>query len=1073
MIWFLSSRKNINTTKCVCCLALLVYIGLATSLAVAVVPTATLTSIPVKPIGDLIHETWSVDDGLPQSTIRSMAQTRDGYLWFATHEGVARFDGQKFTVFNEANTPALRGSGVAALREARDGSLYLGLRDGGLVRYQREEFTAVIPVGGLPKGSVSVLEEDGSGRLWIGTSGGGLATLSVADNTTRGYTTLEGLPHDIVTAIRTTASGDVWIGTFGGLSLVRNGKLTSRPTGEKIDTIYISSILEDSSGRLWVATYGNGLYCREAMKPAAGATGGAEKSDVRPRLQSGTQAGSPSGPQFRSYTRRDGLASDTLTRVFEDRAGNIWLGSLEGIQRFSNTATNPKLSASSGGLFETYNSRNGLSNNFVRDILQDVEGSMWFGTDRGIDRFREGLFTTWGAQRGLSEEFSRTVLEDRSGAIWVGTSDGLFRFSGQNIRRYGRKEGLLNSAILSLTEGQDGTIWVGTNAGGMHRLRQDRLENLGGKLGLGASSVRSILETRDGALWMGTNTGLYRVERAERVALEMMKTKTAGPSAGGMVRRYRGVDGLAGDQVISLYEDSANVVWVGTREGLATINNGIITKHAQLGSSGPILSISADAKDELTITTANGFALIMAGKAHLFQSAQGIPARAFLSAVDDQKGHLWLCSNQGIVRLNNQELKEVIAGKRERVTPDFYGRSDGMATVQCNGGSAPAAWRTRDGRLMFATARGVAMVDAVKQSKPNLMPPPVHITSVLVDSESMPLTGHVVMRPGKHRLEILYVGLSLADPAKVRYRYRLHGFDPEWIEAGSERRAIYTNLEPGQYQFQVRASNNDGLWNDDGAMLTIDYQPQFFERGVFRWMAALLLVALGFTAYFVRVRILRHQAFSLQQLVDERTRDLALEKEKLERTNEEKASLLVQVKEQSAAYEQLSKTDALTGLANRRELERFLSLEFERAWRNQRPLCVVLADLDQFKQVNDQFSHAVGDDVMRTVARILMEGCRAIDMVARYGGEEFAIVLPETEIAEARLLCERLRSEVEKFNWSSIRPGLSITMSFGIAAHTAHTANTADPAMDHDKLLDAADAQLYAAKRAGRNKVLG
>ena len=177
---------------------------------------------------------------------------------------------------------------------------------------------------------------------------------------------------------------------------------------------------------------------------------------------------------------------------------------------------------------------------------------------------------------------------------------------------------------------------------------------------------------------------------------------------------------------------------------------------------------------------------------------------------------------------------------------------------------------------------------------------------------------------------------------------------------------------------------------------------------------------------------------------------------------------MVQVKEQSSAYEKLSKADALTGLANRRELERFLSLEFERAWRNQRPLCVVLADLDEFKMVNDQFSHAVGDDVLRTIGQILMDGCRAIDMVARYGGEEFAIVLPETEIAEARLLCERLRAQVEQFNWQSIRPELRMTMSFGIAANTA-----TEIAMDHYKLLDAADEQLYGAKRAGRNCVRG
>jgi diguanylate cyclase (GGDEF)-like protein len=1020
-------------------------------------PTSALDSS--KPISDFIHETWSVDDGLPQSTVRSIAQTRDGYIWFATHEGAARFDGRKFTVFNEANTKALRGSGIAALRAARDGSLYVGLRDGGLVRLQGEKFDVVSPTGGLPKGSVSVLEEDASGAMWIGTSGGGVAKLSVADNKTQIFTTAQGLPHDIVTSIRPSASGDVWIGTFAGLSSIRAGAgggtstLVTRPTGESLDTTYISSILHDRRGGLWIATYGSGLYYQPPAQ---------NKLKMVPQIATRNAADATTS-RFRLYMRRDGLVSDTLTRLFEDSAGSIWVGSLEGVQRLRMADD-----GNSVATFETYNAQSGAANNFIRDIAEDTEGSLWLGTDRGIERFRDGRFTTWGLQRGLTEQFARTVLEDKSGAIWVGTSDGLFRFADQKVRRFGREEGLLNSAILSLTESRDGSIWVGTNAGGLHRLRGDQFENWNEKLGLGAASVRAILDTRDGALWIGTNTGLYRA----------MPNNVNGPG----VRHFHAAEGLPGEQVMSLLEDHNGLVWVGTREGLATISNSIITKHAELAASGPILSISADVAGDVVVTTANGIAKIMGGKAYLFQAAQGLPARAFLSAVDDRKGSLWLCSNQGIVRVANSELQEIVAAKRERAAPEYFGRSDGMATVQCNGGSGPAAWRTRDGRLMFATARGLAVVDAGKEVKPNTLAPPVHITGVVVDAEAVALPGiisanaaspapNLILPPGKHRIDISYVGLSLQDPEKVSYRYRLVGFDQDWVKAGSERRAVYTNLAPGQYQFQVIASNNDGVWNERGAVLDIEYRPQFFERALFRWLSALCVLALGVTAYFARVRLLRRQANSLRQLVDERTKDLAREKEKLELTNEEKARLLVQVKEQSEAYEKLSKEDALTGLANRRELTRFLSLELERARRSQRSLCVVLADLDQFKAVNDEFSHAAGDEVLRVVGQILQNGCRAIDMVSRYGGEEFAIVLPDTDLAEARLLCERLRSEIEKYSWGEIRLSLSVTMSFGIAAAVFATSTTL--AINHDKLLDAADAELYNAKRAGRNRVSG
>ncbi len=965
-------------------------------------PAAALDT--AKPIVDFIHESWSVDDGLPQSAIQGMAQTADGYLWFATHEGVARFDGHRFTVFNEANTPPLVGNGISALRAMQDGSLYLGLRDGGLVQYSRGVFRTINPAGGLPRGVVSVLAEDATGALWIGTAGGGLARM--ADNRTTLFTTANGLPHDLVNAIKPTKSGEVWVGTAAGLVMLRDGAVQPRPLGSNADAAYVSCILEDSRGRLWIGTYGDGLY----LKAATG---------------------------LRHFMPRDGLASDTLQRVYEDRAGNIWVGTFEGLQRMHDN------------VFETYNSANGLSNNFVRDLLEDREGNLWIGTDRGIDRLRDGPILAWGARRGIGEEFTRAVLEDHGGNVWVGTADGLYRMSGKSVRHFARRDGLHSGAILSLAESRDGSLWIGTNAGGPYRLRGERIDRVGGTHGLGVASVRTIVEARDGSVWLGTNTGLYQWRR------------------GGVARLLRVADGLPSDQVTSLHEDRAGTIWVATRDGLALVaSDGRLQRHPQLGSTPRTLSIGEDAEGDILVSLGSGFAMVVGDKTYLFQAAQGVPGRSYFNVIDDLQGNLWLCSNQGLVRLSKAELNDVAGGVRKTVEPILYGRSDGMATAQCNGTSEPAAWRTRDGRLLFATARGVAVVQAIKNRQPNLRPPPVHITAVKVDTEQMPLANGIEMTPGKHRIEFAYVGLNYADPDKIRYRYRLYGFDQAWVEAGAERSAVYTNLQPGSYRFQVIAGNSDGVWNEEGATIAVAYRPHFWQQTWFQLLSGLLIAMLALSAYLARMRQLSRQATSLRLLVDERTRDLELEKEKLEAAHDEKASLLVQVKEQSEAYERLSKQDSLTGLANRRELDRLLALEFERAWRNKRPLCVMLADLDHFKAVNDRCSHAVGDDVLRIVSRILLEGCRAIDVVARYGGEEFAIVLPETTIEDAYLLCERLRQRVADYAWTPIHPELKVTISFGIAANNA----MAD-IMDHDKLLDAADERLYEAKRQGRNCV--
>jgi diguanylate cyclase (GGDEF)-like protein len=631
----------------------------------------------------------------------------------------------------------------------------------------------------------------------------------------------------------------------------------------------------------------------------------------------------------------------------------------------------------------------------------------------------------------------------------VGTADGLFRLNGKSVRQFKRADGLVNGAILSLAESHDGSLWIGTNAGGAYRLRGEHVDSVGSKLGLGVASVRSIAETADGSIWLGTNTGLYQFRQ------------------NAMVRLLRTADGLPSDQVISLHEDSIHQLWVGTRDGVALIDvEGRVRAHPELGQTARILSISETTEGAIVVSTGNGFALVSQGKATRFEAAQGVPGRSYFSAIDDGQGHLWLCSNQGLVQLAKRELDEVTSGQRTRVVARLFGRSEGMATAQCNGGSEPAGWRMRDGRLLFATARGVAVVQATVNRQVELGPPPVHITAIDVDAESMPLGKRVDMAPGKHRIEISYVGLNYAEPEKVSYRYRLHGFDADWVNVGSMRRAIYTNLQPGRYRFQVQAANADGVWNELGAALEVAYRPHFWQQAWFQLVSALAIIGIALSVYLARVRQLNQQALSLRELVDERTRDLEREKQKLEAANDEKAQLLVQVKDQSEAYERLSKQDSLTGLANRRELDRRLGLEFERAWRNHRPLCVALADLDFFKSVNDTASHAVGDDVLRIVSRILLDGCRAIDLVARYGGEEFAIVLPETDIADAILLCERLREEVAGYDWDSIHPQLNVTLSLGIADN-----HLRDVIVSHDKLLDAADERLYAAKRQGRNRV--
>lgn len=967
-----------------------------------------------KPLSDLTHQSWSVDDGLPHSTVRSVAQTPDGYLWFATHEGAARFDGIAFTVFNQFNAPALRGSGVATLLVTKNGSLVLGLRDAGLVRYSQGKFEAIRPKGNIPAGTVNLLAEDGAGKLWAAIGSSGLAQISNGE--ARVFTVADGLPSNSVAAATATSDGGLWVGTDSGLAAFRDGRFVVNPTGTWLDSASIAAIVEDRDKRLWIATNGQGIAVRDGGHPH----------------------------NIRRFGRTQGLATDALTRLLVDRNGGVWVGSLEGVYRLT------------GNAFERFATPDGFTNNNVRDIFEDSDGSIWIGTDGGVNRFRDARIATWGVRKGLTEEFSRAVLEDRTGRIWVATADGLFAVTATGVRRYGRAQGLINGAVLSLAEDPNGTLWVGTNGGGIHRLVGENIEPVSVKFGISVVPVRAILAASNGTLWVGTSNGLIKASWKSDVPVSHMQMDA----------------GLPSEQVSALLEDKDGRIWVGTRGGLGIIERGESALVVKLpGMDSSVLALNADMEGRIWVSTSGGLAYVQPGQAasdhrvRRLLSSEGVPEQTYFSALDDHLGQIWTCGNRGIIKISKSQLAELVAGKRQKLEPATYGRSEGMATAQCNGATQPAGWRARDGRLMFPTARGIAIADPAREAGIDLRAPPVHIKEVLVDTErAIPdAAGSINVPPGKHRVEISYVGLSLADPEKVRYRYQLKGFDPDWVDAGREAKAVYTNVGPGKYQFSVLAAREGGAWSEPGAMLTLEHLPRFHETTWFRLLFAVVFIMLVFVIYRGRIAQLNAQRRRLQRMVDERTQDLELEKQKLEATNSEKARLLVQVADAAQAYERLSKEDSLTGLGNRRELDRILAHEFERAVRNVRPLTVALADLDFFKKINDFYSHAVGDDVLREVANILKDGCRSIDMVGRYGGEEFVLVLPEADLDVARQICERLRVAIEGFDWASKNPGLKVTMSFGLAT----LANESS----YERLLALADARLYDAKAGGRNRV--
>ncbi len=763
---------------------------------------------PSKSIAQFGLDAWGTREGLPQNSVQALLQTRNGYLWMGTEEGLVRFDGVRFTVYSTRNTPAFRQNRIEALAEGIDGSLWIGTVDG-LLRKRGDDFTAYGVADGLPNETILALYAEPDGSLWIGTQRGGLACWKDERFVSR-LTRQERLPGDMVTALCRSRDGSLWIGTDAGLARVREGRVVSQTTArEGLPANRVNDILEESNGQVWVAT-----------------TGGLA------RLSEGRAIAVTKSKEFSS-----------INALRQDRGGTIWTGTGRGLTRVRS------------GAVDSFDASDGPPHGVVVVcILEDHEGGLWIGTDGdGLLRLRDAPIVTYGKRDGLTKEFVHAVFEDPQGAVWVGTrGGGLNRLKDGRMSALTTRDGLPHDSVSALTQARDGGLWVGTSGGGIARLKDGHVRVYAKEDGLSSNLIRVLLEDRSGALWIGTSGGgLDRLDQ-------------------GRVTAYSTADGLAGDTVVDLCEDRDGALWIGTTTGLSRFRNGAFRAFREgEGVSYAVRALKSDPDGTLWIGTSGGGLLRMRdGRASPVTARQGLYDDVVFAILDDGAGSLWMSCNRGIFRVARQELEEFFAGKRAAVTSAAYGEADGMKSAECNGGFQPSAWRGRDGRLWFATIRGVAVVDP-KAIRVNRELPPVAFERVIVDGRDLGAGAGQAFAPGSRSIELDYAALSFVSPERMRFKYRLEGVDSDWVDAGPRRAAYYTSLRPGRYVFRVIASNSDGVWNQTGATLPFSVRP-FFWQTLWFSILAFGLVALAAIAIFqVRVRSLRLREEELKRRVAE------------------------------------------------------------------------------------------------------------------------------------------------------------------------------------------------------------
>jgi len=791
------------------------------------------------------RQAWTTDQGLPANHITTLGQTRDQYLWIGTHFGLVRFDGARFTTFNQANTVAMQrtGDAVTSLAEARDGVLWIATSRG-LLALQDGTFTAYYRTNGLAHDTVLSLAPAREGGVWVGTESG-VSRLSAKAHEA---TTIPFFANQPIDAVLESSDGAVWVGTRIGLFRFRAGG-EDRPELVHRVTKFpaITRLVEDTQGRVWFNVVSTNVVYRvqqntvEALAlPASAeetkvhanalmavsdgvvvfAPGGAgifrgTNSEWEPlSLSDGASSGGvvPRRESERGYAGRSAGGTPALQR--EDWAvacvlpmddGSFWIGTKEsGLLRFS-----PQL-------FRTYVAATPKLAR-VWSVSISTNDVVWLGTDGGVVRMADGeLRPVPFANPPEVEMTAHAVFVDQQNNVWAAAGGrGVWKFDGTNMVQQFKTAEISNGRrVFSLAQDRDGKLWFGSD-NDAYRFDGVSLKSFRFHENFPDNNIHAITVAGNGAVWLGTaGAGLWRMLGEQRTS-------------------FTTSNGLAHDRANVIHEDEAGHLWIGTENGLSLYEN---------------------------------------NRWFTFRKEQGLHDNIINHLEEDAFGRMWFSGNRGVSWMMKAELLEVAAGKRARANHVAYGERDGMLSGETNGERQPAGAKDSRGRIWFPTQRGVVCVDPAA-IPPAPQPPKVIIESVVADGEVAYHDSHspgpsdqagigeatsdgIHLPPGRGRfLEIIFTAPVFEQPDKVRFEYRLEGYDDRWIEAGARRNAHYSNLRPGLYRFRVKACNSRGVWNEAGAAIAFTLRPKFFQTWWFRGLLASGFAGVGLAFILYRLRV--------------------------------------------------------------------------------------------------------------------------------------------------------------------------------------------------------------------------
>lgn len=1018
----------------------------------------------VTPHTNIRFEHLSLEQGLSQEAVLSIYQDSTGYMWFGTQEGLNRYDGYQFDVFNTefARPSSLSSDWVFAITEDAQGNLWVGTDGGGLNRF-RQGTRDFVHYTHDPQNRRSVSNDvirallpDSKGRLWVGTDNGLNRYHPEEDN----FSLVKLAPLPVselnnrlkIRAIAEDAQGILWIGTDGSGLFSFNpedGNVRHYYAGSDdglLNTNRIFSILADSQGRIWLGSYDKGLTIISPDRDTARYFD-ADDSDVVT------------------------VSSSQIRGIFEDQQGAVWLATDNGLdqwneslQDFIHIGHSPQ---------DPYS----LSTNKLTTLYQDRGGVLWIGSYGGINKWNTATaaFDHYRVQKqsqySLSDSGVNAFAQDSSGDIWIGTYGGLDNVSMKDgqITHFTADEttdnSLTENRVMSLYADGREKLWIGTRASGMSRLDiasgefthfQHSPEN---RNSISANAVTKITGAGNNSLWIGTwGGGLNHFDPTTGQFRHFMHDEN-------------NPDSISSNRILEVIQDGNQLLWVGTwGGGISLFDEKMnLIKVLKLDSSpdslseNKIWSILEDSQRNIWVgTQGGGISLLTVQNRELnnyrftrISRSNGLPSNVVYGLLEDGQGMIWASSNRGISKINPVDLS---------VTN--LNASHGLQGNEFNSG---AYFKGQDGRMYFGGVNG-ATAFYPEKIRPNAHPPPVVLTKYLKLNQRSPLSDklnsleQLQIEYTDYLIAFEFAGLDYAAPEKNRYAYKLEGFDREWLRSDKLRRATYTNLPDGDYVFRVRAANNDFVWNDTGAKIHLKVLPPpwktWWAYSLYGVLIAISL-ALIIWGYVNKLNRARHYQEELQEEVDKRTKELT---------------------ELNDQLYHASNTDSLSGLKNRLYLLNIIEREIAVINRkihdaNRKGdtdltlgprVFFLMLDLDKFKDINDKSGHKAGDHVIQEVSRMLESFFRTTDTIIRWGSDEFLIVGQVPDIREINRIAQRLQQKIKNTHFEP-EPDLHVRVSCSIGfSFYPFDINDADR-FNWQQVQMIADQAVAVSKQAGRD----